>query len=227
VVLPASGVIDPAPVDGLEELLRREGWGLHQRLQVAPQHAATGASAGAGAALQRWRELVGPDQPLNFEKRLRWDGLTEVNLGWALDPPAEATPLEANWWPLLQELRQAARLAAADPGPPLLAECGKDQPFVHVWRPGEEGSGRGFRGGAGRRGWRCSARKRSGGYALIIRDCARNNSINIPMVAKWSWSNYTRHAPATAGAFYFYNNTKHSRKAHSIPGTIARLAVDS
>ncbi len=134
-VLPASGVIDPAPVDGLEELLRREGWGLHQRLQVAPQHAATGASAGAGAALQRWRELVGPDQPLNFEKRLRWDGLTEANLGWALDPPAEATPLEANWWPLLQELRQAARLAAADPGPPLLAECGKDQPFVHVWRP--------------------------------------------------------------------------------------------
>ena len=34
---------------------------------------------------------------------------------------------------------------------------------------------------------------------------------------------YAPKAPANTGAFYFCNNTRHSRKAHSIPGTIVQL----
>ncbi len=128
--------VDALPIDALEERLRREGWSLHQRLGVAPQHAEAGGSPSTLAALQRWRELVGPDKPLNADKRLQWDGLTEANLVWALDPPAEATPLQgASWLPLLRELRQAARLAAAEPKAQPLSERGTNLPFVHVWRP--------------------------------------------------------------------------------------------
>lgn len=122
-------------IDKLKEQLHREGWSLHQRLQVAPVDQGSSPSASATAALQRWRERVAPDNPLNFDKRMRWDGLTEAHLAWALDPPPEATPAEAPWWPLLQELRQAALQAAAEPGAPALAGCGSEQPFVHVWRP--------------------------------------------------------------------------------------------
>lgn len=135
-VRPTPGLIDSLAVDALEERLRREGWSLHQRLEVAPQHAETSVSASTLVALQRWRELVGPDRPQNADKRLQWDGLTEANLIWALDPPAEATPLEdAPWLPLLRELRQAARLAAAEPEAQPLSGRGTHLPFVHVWRP--------------------------------------------------------------------------------------------
>jgi type 2 lantibiotic biosynthesis protein LanM len=127
--------LEPVAIERLEEQLRREGWSLHQRLQMAPSDEGPSPSTSTSAALQRWRELVAPDNPLNFEKRLQWDGLTEAHIAWALDPPPEATPLDAAWWPLLQELRQAALQAAAEPGPPALGDRGTEQPFVHVWRP--------------------------------------------------------------------------------------------
>jgi type 2 lantibiotic biosynthesis protein LanM len=119
--------------------MRREGWSLHQRLQVASGRAATmsgGSSAGVARDLEAWRRVVAPDSHGNFDKRLRWDGLSLADATWALDPPASAIPQDPPWWPLLQQLRQAAQAAtqpasAADS----LAERATTCPFVHVWRP--------------------------------------------------------------------------------------------
>jgi type 2 lantibiotic biosynthesis protein LanM len=83
-------------------------------------------------AFQRWRQVVAPDNPANFDKRLAWDGLTPAAAAWALDPDPADCPQEPSWWPLLQSLRQAARDTQA---PTLLAERGSKQPFVHAWRP--------------------------------------------------------------------------------------------
>lgn len=114
---------------GIEERLRREGWSLHQRLQDAPP------AEGRREALAGWRVLVAGDNPANFEKRLRWDGLGEATAAWALDPPAEATPKDPDWWPLLQGLRQAGREAEPGASSQPLAGRGANQPFVQVWRP--------------------------------------------------------------------------------------------
>ena len=116
----------------IEERLLREGWTLHQRLDSAP------AAAGEPqhrAVLDRWRQVVAPDNPDNFDKRLRWDGFTEASAAWALDPPAEAVPTDPQWWPVLEGIRQAGRVAAAEAAVEALAGCGDDQPFVHAWRP--------------------------------------------------------------------------------------------
>jgi len=119
-------------VDTLDAQLRHEGWSLHQRLEAAvaagsPQHSST--------QLDSWRQIVAPDSPANFDKRLDWDGLDAGCAAWVLDPPAEAAPQTPDWWPLLQALRQAGRDAAAGTAHQQLAERGSRQPFVHVWRP--------------------------------------------------------------------------------------------
>jgi hypothetical protein len=93
----------------LDAKLNREGWSLHQRLEAAvaagcPQHSST--------QLESWRQIVAPDSPANFDKRLAWEGLDAGCAAWALDPPAEAAPQTPDWWPLLQALRQAGRDAA-------------------------------------------------------------------------------------------------------------------
>lgn len=58
-VRPAPGLIDSRAVDALEERLRREGWSLHQRLEVAPQHAEAGVSASTLAALAKLADRSG------------------------------------------------------------------------------------------------------------------------------------------------------------------------
>lgn len=117
----------------LDDRLRQEGWSLHQRLSWALAH---GVPSGVGAhrpdALQSWRQVVAPDHPANFDKRLAWDGLSPEAAAWALQPDAASCPQEPHWWPLLEALRQATR-AGFDPGG--LAERGSREPFVHVWRP--------------------------------------------------------------------------------------------
>jgi type 2 lantibiotic biosynthesis protein LanM len=121
--------------DSVGERVRREGWSLHQRLQTVQGGGACSQSAEPACILKRWRELVAPDNPGNFEKRLEWDCLTLASAAWALNPPSESTPLAPEWWPLLEAISQAAREAAAGASHQSLADRGGKQPFVHVWRP--------------------------------------------------------------------------------------------
>jgi len=101
--------------------------------------AAAGAAGAAGpqqtSQLQDWRQLVAPDTPANFDKRLAWDGLSLAQAAWALNPPDDAVPQEPPWWPLLEALRQAGCDAAAGTAHLALADRGSQHPFVHVWRP--------------------------------------------------------------------------------------------
>jgi len=122
------------PARALDDRLRREGWSLHQRLEKAAA-AATAGEPPAVATLEGWRQIVAPDNRANFNKRLRWDGLSEASATWALDPPPEATPADPPWWPLLEALRQAGCAAADGTTHQQLAARGGDQPFVHLWRP--------------------------------------------------------------------------------------------
>ena len=116
----------------LEKQLRREGWSLHQRLEAA---AAITVDLHRSAPLESWHQVVAPDQPGNFDKRLAWDGLNEASAAWALDPPDGSVPQNPEWWPLLEALRQAGLDAAACVEPQLLADRGASKPFVHAWRP--------------------------------------------------------------------------------------------
>ena len=129
---PSTFVVLPNSVG---ERVRREGWSLHQRLQTVQGGGACSQSAEPASILKRWRELVAPDNPGNFEKRLEWDGLTLASAAWALNPPSESTPLAPEWWPLLEAIGQAAREAAAGANHQSLVERGGKQPFVHAWRP--------------------------------------------------------------------------------------------
>lgn len=79
---------------------------------------------------------MAPDRPINFQKRLIWDGLTEADALWALQPDATALLAEPPWWRSLQQIRQAAQQHAC--GAQLEAawqERGSQWPFVHAWRP--------------------------------------------------------------------------------------------
>jgi type 2 lantibiotic biosynthesis protein LanM len=116
----------------LEKQLRREGWSLHQRLEAAM---AVPGDLQSNLALESWRQVVAPDQPDNFDKRLAWNGLNQTSAVWALDPPDLAVPQNPDWWPLLEALRQAGRDAAACAEHQLLAERGASKPFAHAWRP--------------------------------------------------------------------------------------------
>lgn len=119
-------------IDTLDARLLREGWSLHQRLEVASSAA---ESSQAGADLASWREIVAPDNTANFDKRLAWDGLSAASAAWAIDPPTGATPQTPHWWPLLEALRQAGRDAAEGTSQTPLAARGSRQPFVHAWHP--------------------------------------------------------------------------------------------
>jgi type 2 lantibiotic biosynthesis protein LanM len=126
-------MLSSAAKQSLEQRLRLEGWSLHQRLSWVVAHGLPPVGGSKqNDALQTWRQVVAPDNPANFNKRLAWDGLTPAAAAWALEPgPADRLP-EPAWWPLLQSLRQAAWDGTVDPG---LAERGNKQPFVHAWRP--------------------------------------------------------------------------------------------
>jgi len=124
-----SGLDEPS----LEQRLRLEGWSLHQRLSwIAARGLPAEDGSVQGDAFQKWRQVVAPDNPAYFDKRLAWDGLTPAAAAWALDPDPADCPQEPSWWPLLQSLRQAAR---GSQGLTLLEERGSQQPFVHAWRP--------------------------------------------------------------------------------------------
>jgi type 2 lantibiotic biosynthesis protein LanM len=129
---PSTFVVLPNSVG---ERVRREGWSLHQRLQTVQGGGAGSQSAEPASILKSWRELVAPDNPGNFEKRLEWDGLTLASAAWVLNPPAESTPQAPEWWPLLEAIGQAAREAAAGASHQSLVDRGGKQPFVHAWRP--------------------------------------------------------------------------------------------
>ena len=81
--------------DSIGDLVRREGWGLHQRLQVAARPGAAIQTANRSGSLDHWRGLVAPNMPGNFDNRLEWDGLTSSSAAWALEPPEPATPLKS------------------------------------------------------------------------------------------------------------------------------------
>jgi hypothetical protein len=51
--------------------LRRGGLSLHQRLEVA---LAATDDMQLNVSLESWCQVVAPDQPGNFDKRLDWDG---------------------------------------------------------------------------------------------------------------------------------------------------------
>ena len=117
------------------DLVRREGWSLHQRLQVAARPGAAMQTVNRSGSLDHWRGLVAPNMPGNFDNRLDWDGLTTSSAAWALEPPEPATPLKPDWLPLLDALRQAAREAVVEAENQPLVGRGAEQPFVQVWRP--------------------------------------------------------------------------------------------
>lgn len=119
----------------VEDRLLREGWTLHQRLHAAAGSDLASELSDDARILDPWREVVAPDNPLNFDKRLAWGNLAIAAALWALDPPEAATPKSPEWWPLLEDLRQAARDAAAEARLHPLDNRGVNQPFVHVWRP--------------------------------------------------------------------------------------------
>ena len=124
-----SNSVEPS----LEQRMRLEGWSLHQRLSwIAGQDQPPGCGSLRDEALHTWRQVVAPDNPANFEKRLAWDGLTPATAAWALAPDPADCPQEPTWWPLLESLRQAARDTHGDTE---LDERGNRQPFVHAWRP--------------------------------------------------------------------------------------------
>jgi type 2 lantibiotic biosynthesis protein LanM len=123
------------PETALDQLLRREGWSLHERLRVAPLRCHASAVARSGSVeidLEAWRRVVAPDSPGNFDKRLQWDGLTHADAAWALNPAPGDVPKDPAWWSLLEQLRNAARHADPVDG---LAERATACPFVHAWRP--------------------------------------------------------------------------------------------
>ena len=123
----------------LNQKLFREGWGLHQRLEIAAEHCSGAPDLPVSAEqLALWSKVVAPYRELNFSKRLLWDSLSPAAAAWALNPTDVEPPQSPDWWPLLEGLRQAARGASSDSSPftlELLATSGEQQPFVHVWRP--------------------------------------------------------------------------------------------
>jgi hypothetical protein len=129
----------PTQPDALAIRLLHEGWSLHERLRLAaaPDIPQTGdISLDYQGQLDAWRKAVAPDNASNFDKRLRWDGLTLDSAAWALQPNNSEVPADPFWWRSLQQIRDAAQQAAI-PGAPLepLADRGQGLAFVHVWRP--------------------------------------------------------------------------------------------
>jgi len=119
----------------VEDLVLREGWTLHERLDASKWLEGPINLAGKNPAVDRWIEIVAPYNDKNFEKRLDWDELSISRASWALDPPVAATPQHPDWLPVLEALRQAARNGLTDEQRIALADRGVKQPFVHVWRP--------------------------------------------------------------------------------------------
>jgi len=121
-----SGLVTDLIAGNFNGKLRLEGWSLHERLRNIFGYSS------ATNNLEDWRRVVSPDSPNNFDKRLEWDGLTPAQAASALAPNTTQVPGTPPWWPLLEELRNAARqVPGADP----LGQRGQNLPFVQVWRP--------------------------------------------------------------------------------------------
>jgi type 2 lantibiotic biosynthesis protein LanM len=126
-------------LESLETRLLREGWSLHDRLRASATlniRRSGDKCLDLKGKLDAWCSAVAPDDASNFDKRLRWDGLTLASAGWALQPDDTLVPVDPAWWGSLQQIREAAQQAAIpsafiDP----LADRGSNLAFVHVWRP--------------------------------------------------------------------------------------------
>lgn len=115
---------------GLRDKLLREGWSLHQRLEDS-----SSIEFHNSDSLDNWRQIVAPEFPENFYKRLVWDGLSLDQAAWALNPPVESVPQYPHWWQFLLAMCHAGRNALGESLYLQLEERGIDLPFVHVWRP--------------------------------------------------------------------------------------------
>ena len=121
---------------GLRERLCREGWFLRERLDAAPRGATPESLDVQDALLAAWQEVVAPEQPANLDKRLEWSGADRAAAAWALAPPVDATPEHPPWLPLLEDIAEACRAAAAFPGAHRRCPSEDDPriPFVDLWR---------------------------------------------------------------------------------------------
>lgn len=119
----------------IEKKLKRENWTMHDRLHSATGRGVVNKNSDQYPELEGWRKQVAPEYSENFNKRLEWDGLNELDAIWVLDPPTDQTPLTPDWWPVLENVRMAAREATSNTNHQQLLRRGSDQPFVHVWRP--------------------------------------------------------------------------------------------
>jgi len=66
-------------VDTLDAQLRHEGWSLDQRLESA---VAAGSPQRSITQLDSWRQILAPDSPAKFDKRLDWVGLDASCAAW-------------------------------------------------------------------------------------------------------------------------------------------------
>ena len=90
----------------LRQHLLRECWLLHERLAAAPKE----GKPINPSLLEPWQNVVAPDMPSKLADRLAWSGYTSEQATWAMAPPTEATPQDAPWLPLLEEICQETQL---------------------------------------------------------------------------------------------------------------------
>ena len=126
---------DSASVHALNQLILRECWTLHERIEAVRKHRFIGKSTHESDRLCAWQRAVSPRNSDNFAKRLNWDALTENQATWVLDPPSSEIPQSPEWWPCLCAMREAARDAIASSQDEALEARCSELPFVHVWRP--------------------------------------------------------------------------------------------
>ena len=115
----------------LRALLLKEGWTLHQRFETASSLKASAPQID----FEAWRQVVAPDFPGNFQKRLIWDDLDEYSASWAFNPPDESVPQRPNWLPYLDIILQANHNINSDADLQFLSTRRPDLPFVHAWAP--------------------------------------------------------------------------------------------
>lgn len=126
---------DSTKLHALNQLILRECWTLHERIEAARNHRFIGKSTHKSDRLEAWQRAVSPNHSDNFEKRLSWDGLTENQATWVLDPPSSEIPQSPEWWPYLLAIREAARNSVSLSHDEALEACCSELPFVHAWRP--------------------------------------------------------------------------------------------
>ena len=130
-----------------QRICLKEGRTLRERL-VAPEAAQdarqiTTHNEHTPTPPRSWIHALGPSEPANFERRLRWAGVNRKTVDAIFsgrDIPAPSTP---TWAPLLTGLRKAIQTSAGRPLRPQQAtiktswsdSTAQDHPFVDLWDP--------------------------------------------------------------------------------------------